>query len=59
VTAGNHQLCIENYGNNIVEIDFEIVSGIAAKDYSELAKKKNLTPVELNVFFNIFNIIKL
>jgi hypothetical protein len=30
-------------------INFEFLSGIAAKDYSDIAKKSNLKPIELNL----------
>jgi hypothetical protein len=32
-----------------VKINFEILTGIYAKDYSELAKKDSLKPIELNL----------
>ena len=31
------------------QIQFEFLTGIAAKDYSEIAKKSNLKPIELNL----------
>jgi len=46
---GNHQICTENYGNEPFKVDFEFLTGIAAKDYSEVAKKSNLKPVELSL----------
>lgn len=30
-------------------VTFEILTGISAKDYSDVAKKENLKPVELNL----------
>lgn len=47
--GGNHQICIENLGQADSNIDFEFLSGVMAKDYSEVAKKSNLKPVELSV----------
>lgn len=32
-----------------MKIIFEILTGIAAKDYSDLAKRDNLQPIELNL----------
>lgn len=46
---GNYQLCIENNEYKDVKIAFEFRTGIDAKDYSEIAKKSNLKPVELNL----------
>ena len=48
--GGNHQVCVENYGSLEIKFDFEFLSGIAAKDYSEVAKKSNLKPIELSVY---------
>lgn len=49
IEAGNHQLCIENYNRNDKKINFEFLTGVAAKDYSDVAKKSNLKPIELNL----------
>lgn len=49
--TGNHQVCIENYGSSPSKVNFEFLSGVAAKDYSAIAKKSNLKPIELNVNF--------
>lgn len=38
--------------NESAEIHFDLRSGVAAKDYSEVAKSKDLKPVELDV--NLF-----
>ncbi len=46
---GNHQICIDNLGNNEEKLTFEFLTGIAARDYSEVAKKSNLKPIELNL----------
>jgi hypothetical protein len=42
-------LCINNYLSNEQKIDFEFLSGVSAKDYSDIAKKSNLKPIELNL----------
>lgn len=47
--VGNHQLCIDNETTSETRINFEFLSGVEAKDYSEIAKKSNLKPVELNL----------
>ena len=45
-------MCLENYGSEQTKITFEFLSGVAAKDYSAIAKKSNLKPIELNVYIN-------
>ncbi len=47
--AGNHQLCFDNESNQQHKVDFEFLSGVNAKDYSDIAKKSNLKPIELNL----------
>lgn len=32
-----------------MKLDFEFLSGVSAKDYSAIAKKSNLKPIELNI----------
>jgi len=32
-----------------MKMDFEFLSGVSAKDYSAIAKKSNLKPIELNI----------
>lgn len=52
--GGQFSICIRNIGNDLSnKVDFTMKHGIAAKDYSEIAKKKDLKPVELNVIINI------
>lgn len=51
--TGNHQVCIKNYGNERIKINFEFLSGVAAKDYSAIAKKSTLKPIELNVSLSL------
>lgn len=49
VDSGNYQLCVSNKNSNTAEINFEFLSGIGAKDYSDIAKESNLKPVELSL----------
>lgn len=42
-------MCIENLNHFEKKIDFEFLSGVSAKDYSDIAKKSNLKPIELNL----------
>lgn len=32
-----------------MRVDFEFLTGVSAKDYSDIAKKSNLKPIELNL----------
>ena len=50
--GGQFSLCVLNQGDILPnKVDFTMKFGIAAKDYSEVAKKKDLKPVELNVIY--------
>jgi hypothetical protein len=50
--GGQFSICVRNEkAEQSNKVDFTMKYGIAAKDYSEIAKKKDLKPVELNVFF--------
>lgn len=46
---GNHMLCITSRTQDPLDINFEFLSGVAAKDYSEIAKQSNLKPIELSL----------
>jgi hypothetical protein len=49
--GGIHQICIENYSNDSEsKINLNMLTGIAARDYSSVVKRKKLKPVEMNVF---------
>jgi hypothetical protein len=48
-STGNYKLCVKSYDNNVMDIDIDFASGVAAKDYSELAKQSNLKPLELSL----------
>jgi hypothetical protein len=45
-TGGNYEVCILNGNTFDIKIDFELKSGIAAKDYSVLPKAQDLKPIE-------------
>lgn len=47
--TGTHQICVDNYSNSDINISFMYLRGVAAKDYSELAKKSNLKPIEMHL----------
>lgn len=49
VESGNYQLCVSNRHSTSTEISFEFLSGIGAKDYSDIAKESNLKPVEISL----------
>lgn len=48
-TGGYYQCCIINKSERIAEIYFTLKSGVDAKDYSSVAKTKDLKPIELDV----------
>ena len=45
--GGNYELCVMNMGNNVSIIYFTLKYGVGAKDYSSLARTKDLKPVDL------------
>lgn len=47
--GGYYQSCILNKSKEVAEINFTIRHGVAAKDYSSVAKTKDLKPLELDV----------
>ena len=47
--SGNHQICIHNTSKAVDRNELEILTGVAAQDYSSIAKQSNLKPMELNV----------
>ena len=53
--GGYYQACIQNENyNEEVEVNFDLKFGVAAKDYSAVAKVKDLKPVEIDVInYNI------
>jgi hypothetical protein len=40
---------LDSFSHLESKINFEFLSGVAAKDYSDIAKKSNLKPIELNL----------
>ena len=44
--TGNYELCVKNNDKKIVEIDFELLTGIQAQDYSQFARESNIKPAE-------------
>ena len=47
--SGDYELCIMNYAHVLIEVNFSLKYGLGAKDYSSIAKKKDLKPTELIV----------
>lgn len=47
--GGYYQCCIKNIHTEENEVIFDLKFGVAAKDYSEVAKTKDLKPMELNL----------
>ena len=45
--GGVYELCITNLANEVSEIDFSLKYGVGAKDYSSIARAKDLKPVDL------------
>ena len=47
--TGIYQICFENNSSNNVNIGFEILTGVAAKDYSSLVTVGKIKPLELSL----------
>ena len=47
--SGDYELCIRNFDHQLIEVNFSMKYGLAAKDYSSIAKKKDLKQTELIV----------
>ena len=45
--GGNYELCITNMDKNTSVVDFSLKYGVGAKDYSSLARSKDLKPIDL------------
>ena len=43
---GFYNFCVQNMGKSTVEIKFVVRSGIGAKDFSSIAKSKDLEPID-------------
>lgn len=49
--GGYYETCIENQNNDDhARVEFSLKHGVAAKDYSSIAKYKDLKPLELDVY---------
>jgi hypothetical protein len=49
-SGGYYEICIKNGNtNDQAKIEFDMKHGVAAKDYSSVAKSKDLKPMELDV----------
>ena len=44
--SGNYEMCVKNNDKKIVQIDYEILTGIQAQDYSQFAKESSIQPAE-------------
>ena len=54
--GGYYELCIENHSTTSqAKIDFDMKHGVAAKDYSSVAKSKDLKPMELDVKYFLYS----
>uniref|UniRef100_K3WH93 GOLD domain-containing protein n=1 Tax=Globisporangium ultimum (strain ATCC 200006 / CBS 805.95 / DAOM BR144) TaxID=431595 RepID=K3WH93_GLOUD len=45
-TGGSHSVCFYNTNDNAVRIQLDFKHGVEAKDYTEVAKREHLMPVE-------------
>ena len=46
--AGAHKVCFVNNGQLSRRVVFDFLTGVDAKDYTELAKKEHLQPLEVS-----------
>ena len=54
-SGGYYEICIENHSTTSqAKIDFDMKHGVAAKDYSSVAKSKDLKPMELDVKYFLY-----
>ena len=44
--TGNYEICIKNNDNKIVEIEYQLLTGIQAQDFSQYAKESSIKPAE-------------
>ena len=47
--GGYYECCIKNAHNEGNQVTFDLKYGVAAKDYSEVAKTKDLKPMEVDL----------
>jgi hypothetical protein len=45
-------VCVTNLSGDETNVSFNLKYGVAAKDYSEVAKAKDLKPIELDVILH-------
>ena len=45
--GGVYEICITNLDDKVANINFSVKSGVGAKDYSSIARAKDLKPVDL------------
>jgi hypothetical protein len=50
INTANHYFCLKNHDDDSNRYEFQLKTGIEAKDYSLLIKKKNLKPTETNIY---------
>jgi hypothetical protein len=46
---GEYQICFENLGMSQKQVKLDLKTGVHAKDYSSVAKKENLKPIEVEL----------
>ena len=44
--TGNYELCVKNNDKKTVDIEYELLTGIQAQDYSQFARESNIKPAE-------------
>lgn len=50
LNTGVHYFCIRNHDSDLHRYEFQLKTGIDAKDYSLLIRKKNLKPMEAKIY---------
>jgi len=49
VEGGQYEICMYNTEKQIAEINFSVKYGVGAKDYSSIARQKDLKPIDLSI----------
>ena len=47
--TGSHHICFSNKGRQTTRVGLDVKVGVAAKDYSEVAKKEHLEPLQVEL----------
>lgn len=47
--TGEHKICFKNRGSIVRKVDLDLKTGVNAKDYSAIAKREQLEPLEVRV----------